>query len=174
MPWDKGGAPLALQDYIRRSSPAVTLIPGCGMGHEVACFANANWDVTAIDFSEAAVRAAQAVLGTLGSRVLQADFFKFEPEKPVDLIYERAFLCALPPAMRLAVVQRWIALLAPGARLAGYFYFGDSPKGPPFGIERSMLERLLQPHFELLEDNPVTDSISTFIDKERWQVWRRR
>ena len=173
-PWDKGGVPLALQDYIKRSAPAVTLIPGCGVGHEVACFAHAGWDVTAIDFSEAAVRAAQAVLGPLRSRVVEADFFKFEPVTPVGLIYERAFFCALPPAMRPAVVARWAALLAPGATLAGFFFFGDSPKGPPFGIDNSVLEQLLLPYFALIEDHPVIDSIPAFADKERWQVWRRR
>lgn len=173
-PWDKGGAPLALQDYINRTVPTVTLIPGCGVGYEVACFASAGWDVTAIDFSEAAVAAAQSTLGALGSRVVQADFFTFDPVKPLGLIYERAFFCALPPAMRPAIVERWAALLLPGATLAGFFFFGDGPKGPPFGIERSVFEQLLQPYFELVEDHPVTDSIPAFVDKERWQVWRRR
>lgn len=173
-PWDKGGAPLALQDYIKRSAPAVTLIPGCGVGYEVAYFAHAGWDVTAIDFSEAAVCAAQAVLGSLSSRVIEADFFKFEPAAPVGLIYERAFFCALPPAMRPAVVARWAALLAPGATLAGFFFFSDTPKGPPFGIDRLVLEQMLQPYFELMEDHPVADSIPVFVGKERWLVWRRR
>ncbi|MGS0741944.1 methyltransferase [Glaciimonas sp. GG7] len=173
MPWDKGGVPLALQDYIQRSTPAVTLIPGCGVGYEVAYLANAGWDVTAIDFSAAAVGAAQAVLGPWGAHVEQADFFAFAPTKPLGLIYERAFLCALPPAMRPAVVQRWAALLPPGAMLAGFFFFDTQPKGPPFGIDRVELEQLLLPYFALQEDQPVTDSIPVFDGKERWQVWRR-
>lgn len=173
-PWDQGGVPLALQDYIKRTAPAVTLIPGCGAGYEVAYLANAGWDVTAIDFSAAAVSAARTALGPWAAGVEQADFFTFVPAKPLGLIYERAFLCALPPAMRPAIVQRWAALLAPGAMLAGFFFFGADPKGPPFGIDRSALEQLLQPYFELLEDQPVSDSIPVFAGAERWQVWRRR
>ncbi|KAF3998536.1 methyltransferase domain-containing protein [Glaciimonas immobilis] len=173
-PWDKGGVPLALQNYILRTAPVVTLIPGCGVGYEAAYLASAGWDVTAIDFSEAAVRAAQMALGSWGARVKQADFFTFVPDHPLGLIYERAFLCALPPALRPNVVQRWAALLPAGATLAGFFFFGDSPKGPPFGIDRALLERLLHPYFELIEDQAVMDSIPAFADKERWQVWHRR
>jgi len=173
-PWDQGGVPLALQDYVKRTAPVATLIPGCGAGYEVAYLANAGWDVTAIDFSELAVGAAQAALGPWASRVQQADFFTFAPDRPLGLIYERAFLCALPPAMRPAIVQRWAGLLAPEATLAGFFFFDTHPKGPPFGIERSALEQLLLPYFELLEDQPVNDSIPVFAGKERWQVWRRR
>ncbi|MFC5472854.1 methyltransferase [Paraherbaspirillum soli] len=174
IPWDKGGVPQALQDYLAQATPVATLIPGCGTGYEVAYMSEAGWDVTAIDFSAAAVSAAQAVLGRWAGRVLQADFFTFEPATPVELIYERAFLCALPPDKRPAIVQRWAELLAPGATLAGFFFFGDGPKGPPFGIARAELERLLRPYFELIDDQPVADSMEVFVGKERWQVWRRR
>jgi hypothetical protein len=65
-------------------------------------------------------------------------------------------------------------LLPAGALLAGFFFIGTTPKGPPFGIERGELEALLTPFFELLEDEPVTDSIAVFAGRERWLTWRRR
>jgi hypothetical protein len=59
--------------------------------------------------------------------------------------------------------------------LAGFFFIGGgSPKGPPFIIERAELDALLSPHFELLEDEPVSDSISVFAGRERWLTFRRR
>jgi SAM-dependent methyltransferase len=174
MPWDNGGVPLALQQYVSRSKPASTLIPGCGTGYEVAYLAEAGWDVTAIDFSSAAVSAAQAVLGKWSKRVLQADFFAYTPQQPLGFIYERAFLCALPHAMRSAIVSRWAELLPAGATLAGFFFFDDVPKGPPFGISRAELERLLHTDFELVDEQDVTDSIAVFVGKERWMEWRRR
>ena len=61
-----------------------------------------------------------------------------------------------------------------GARLAGFFFVCDQPKGPPFGILAAQLDELLQPNFELIEDKPVDDSIPVFAERERWQVWRRR
>lgn len=174
MPWDKGGVPAALQDFVARTAhEAVALIPGCGRAYEVAYLSEAGWEVTAIDFSAAAVAAARALLGRWAARVEQADFFTFTPAKPLDLIYERAFLCALPRPMRAGIAARWAALLPAGGLLAGFFYFDGAPKGPPFGIAPDELDALLTPYFERIEDLPATDSIPAFEGKERWQVWRR-
>lgn len=173
-PWDKGGVPAALQDFVAQvERNAVVLIPGCGSAYEVAYLSEAGWDVTAIDFSPAAVAAARAVLGHWATRVEQADFFTFAPPKPPDIIYERAFLCALPPRMHAAIAARWAALLPPGGLLAGFFYFDDAPKGPPFGIAAAQLDALLTPCFERIDDRAVMDSITAFAGRERWQVWRR-
>lgn len=178
MPWDKGGVPLALQEFVAHAQrPLVTLIPGCGQGHEVRLLVQAGWDVTAIDFSAAAVAAARAAIGAAGEYVLQADFFEFQPGRPVELIYERAFLCALPPAMRARIAMRWVALLPAGSLLAGFFYIDDSAerslKGPPFSITHTELQALMTPYFELLEQRAVSDSLAVFGGNERWQVWRR-
>lgn len=174
-PWDLGGVPAALRKFVEQSDqPHVALIPGCGTGYEVACLSEAGWDVTAIDFSEAAVAAARKSLGHWAERVAHADFFEFMPQRPVSLIYERAFFCALPVRMRPAIVQRWAELLPPGGLLAGFFFFDDAPKGPPFGILPSELDALMAPCFERIADEPVSDSLPVFTGKERWQVWRRR
>jgi len=174
-PWDRGGTPEALAKFIAASErPYTALIPGCGAGYEVTAMAGAGWDVTAIDFSPEAVKEARAALGALAQRVVQADFFDYTPPKPLDFIYERAFLCALPPARRAEIVARWAELLPPGGLLAGFFYFDTGTKGPPFGIAPAELDALLAPSFERLEDAPVDDSISVFAGKERWQVWQKR
>ncbi len=173
-PWDRGGVPERFQHFVSRAErPYVTLIPGCGTGYEVACLSEAGWDVTAIDFSAAAVDAARQALKRWAQRVVQADFFEFVPPRPVELIYERAFLCALPPRMREAIVARWAELLQPGGLLAGFFFFDDASKGPPFGIMPAELNALLAPFFEQIEDLAVSDSLPIFAGKERWQVWRR-
>lgn len=175
MPWDLGGVPADLKRFVAQAPrPLATLIPGCGTGYEVGYLSEAGWDVTAIDFSAAAVETARKVLGPWGNRVVEADFFEFAPPRPVELIYERAFLCALPPRMRDAIAARWAALLQPGGLLAGFFYFSDAPKGPPFGILPAELDALLVPNFERIEDSSVTDSLPVFAGKERWQAWRRR
>lgn len=174
-PWDRRGVPAALQQFVARANkPLTTLIPGCGSGYEVGYLSDAGWDVTAIDFSPAAVAAARSVLGPWATRVVEADFFTFAPPKPLDLIYERAFLCALPRQMWPQLAARWAALLAPGALLAGFFYVDDAPKGPPFGITPDALAVLLMPYFERIEDQAVIDSIEVFAGKERWQIWRRK
>ncbi len=174
MPWDRGGVPDALQRFVAQAEHKyITLIPGCGLGYEVAYLSEAGWDVTAIDFSPTAVASAQAIAGPWASRVVQADFFTFMPESPPDLVYERAFLCALPRAMWLRIATRWAELLPPGGLLAGFFYFDDAAKGPPFGIEPAQLDALLTPYFDRIEDSLATDSVDVFSGKERWQIWRR-
>jgi SAM-dependent methyltransferase len=173
-PWDFKGVPQALRDFVARDrAPRTVLIPGCGNGYELACLSEAGWDATAIDFSPAAVSRARAQVGPWAARVVQADFFAWQPQQPLDLVYERAFLCALPPAMRPQVAARWAGLLAPGGELAGFFFFGSALKGPPFGIARAELEALLTPHFELVEEGEVVDSLPVFAGQERWMVWRR-
>ncbi len=174
-PWDRGAVPLALQEYVARDpQPRRVLIPGCGVGHEVAYLSAAGWEVCAIDFSAAAVAAARAALGQWARRVQQADFFTYEPPGPLQMIYERAFLCALPRRLWPALAARWAELLPPGGLLAGFFYFDEAPKGPPFGTSPEQLQALLAPAFERIEDAAVHDSILPFRGKERWQIWRRR
>lgn len=175
VPWDRAGVPEALKTFVAtRAQPMTTLIPGCGSGYEVACLADAGWDVTAIDFSRAAVEAARMIHPRQAARILQADFFAYQPLQAPDLIYERAFLCALPRDRWPAIVQRWATLLHPGALLAGFFFFDEALKGPPFGASPGVLEALLAPYFDRVDDQPVTDSVAVFAGKERWQVWRRK
>lgn len=173
-PWDRGGVPEQLRAFIAASAPLTTLIPGCGTGYELAYLRDAGWHATAIDFSPVAVANAQAGVGKWAADVVEADFFAYEPARPLELIYERAFLCAMPRAMWPQVVARWAAMLAPGALLAGYFFFDDAAKGPPFGIDRATLDSLLAPHFNCIDDAAGTDSIPVFQGKERWMAWRRR
>ncbi|MDQ1831986.1 methyltransferase domain-containing protein [Massilia scottii] len=174
-PWDRGGVPAALRDFVSRAArPLRTLIPGCGAAYELAYLSDAGWDATAIDFSPAAVAAARVAVGPWSERVREADFFKFAPDQPLELMYERAFLCALPRAMWPQVAARWADLLAPGALLAGFFFFDDVPKGPPFGVAPAELDALLTPAFCRVEDAAVEDSIAVFAGRERWQVWQRR
>lgn len=174
-PWDQGGVPRRLAQFVAGSpAPLRCLIPGCGSAYELALMLDHGWNATAIDFSPAAVAAAQAVLGERAEHVELADFFAWQPAATLDLIYERAFLCAMPRTMWPQVAARWTQLLVPGAMLAGYFFFDDNAKGPPFGIAREQLFELLAPHFDCLADESVDDSIAVFAGKEHWMAWRRK
>ncbi len=173
-PWDRGDVPAALKQFVAAAAhPLVTLIPGCGSAYELVFLSEAGWDVTAIDFSPAAVAVARMLAGPWCERIIEADFFSFAPPPQLQLIYERAFLCALPRSMWPQVAARWAQLLAPGGCLAGFFFFDGALKGPPFGISEPELDALLSPYFECVMDAPVADSIPVFAGKERWKIWRR-
>jgi len=174
-PWDAGKVPDALRNYAKRiKSGSRILIPGCGSAYEAGHLAENCFDVLAIDFSPAAVELAKKNLSRFGDIVRLADFFEFDYGKPYDLIYERAFLCALPPQMWPRYAPRTAQLLRPHGELAGFFFFKATETGPPFGTTPEALHMLLDPYFELVEDKAATDSIPVFQGYERWQVWRRR
>ncbi len=174
-PWERGAAPARLRRFVTEAArPLAALVPGAGSARELALLCEAGWDATAIDFAPSAVAQAKALAGRWAGRVVEADFFAYAPPRPLDLVYEQAFLCALPRARRPDVARRWEALLAPGGLLAGYFFFDDAPKGPPFGIGRDELDGLLGAGFDCIADEAVEDSIPVFAGKERWMVWRRK
>lgn len=173
-PWDAGCTPAAFASFIaEQASPCNTLIPGCGSAWEAAHLAECGWPVTALDFSPVAVDKAREVLGNTPVKLICDDFFTFQPATPYRLIYERAFLCALPRKLWADWGQRIAELLPQGGHLAGFFFICDQPKGPPFGIEQSQLNELLGANFEQLVNATVHDSIPVFSGRERWQVWRR-
>lgn len=151
------------------------LVPGCGSGYEVRAFVQHGDDVLGIDFSDAAIAAAQRTLGELATHVRKADFFTLQAP-PFERVYERTFLCALPPGERSRWARRIAELVCAGGVLAGFFYFGDAEHGPPFGITPRELHALLDPAFTLLEDEavPAGQSVPVLAGKERWQVWQRQ
>lgn len=174
-PWDAGKVPEALrtQETLWPRGARV-LIPGCGSAYEAGWLADLGFEVLAIDFSEAAVHRARQVLGKRAGIVRQADFFQFDAEAPFDILYERAFLCALPPKVWPQYPDRCAQLLKPGGMIAGFFFFAETPRGPPFGTTPAALQALMQPRFERIADEPAADSIEVFRGKERWQGWRHR
>jgi SAM-dependent methyltransferase len=175
-PWDQAGVPEAFMAFAleHRNSLANVLIPGCGSAYEALWLARENCPVRAIDFSPSAVAAAREQLGEHAGVVEQADFFAYKPPFEAGWIYERAFLCALPRDRWQDYASRMAELLQPGALLAGFYFLGETVKGPPFGIDRDALDALLTPYFELVEEHEVAGSIQVFAGRERWITWRRR
>lgn len=172
-PWDFGGVPPDLKAWLATPRGRLrVLVPGCGSAYEARYLAELGHEVTAIDFSDAALAAALKVLGPYSDVLVKADFFSFQPAV-FDVVYERAFLCALPRARWRDWGRRMSALVRSGGALAGFFYLDDNRRGPPFGIAPEALERLLE-RFERVEDRPAASSLGVFQGKERWQVWKRR
>lgn len=178
-PWDLGRVPPALGRYLAAhpGRGARVLIPGCGSGYEVEAFAAAGYDVTAIDFSPPAVARARARLpAALVERVIEGDFFAYDfSAAPFELIYERTFLCALPPELWTRIIDRAATLLADGGVLAGLYFFGEKGDGPPFGLDPGEPEKLFSKRFTLVDDRsvPAGESLPLFVHRERWQERRK-
>jgi SAM-dependent methyltransferase len=175
VPWDLGGIPPALGSFLARTRfPTRVLIPGCGSGYEVRAFHEAGHDVTAIDFSVPAVARARELLGPLGDKVIQANFFTHDfGDRRYGLIYERGFLCSLPPAQWPAYVSRVASLLSARGRLVGMFLYGQEPEPPPFPLAEETAAGLLGQRFRLLHTEAVAESVPLYRGLERWQEWEK-
>jgi hypothetical protein len=68
------------------------------------------------------------------------------------------------------------ALVRARGALAGFFYFDDNERGPPFGIAPHALSELLGKNFVRTENLviPPEQSIPVFKGKEVWQAWERK
>lgn len=175
-PWDYGGVSPEFTDYLKRQSqPGRLLVPGCGTGHEVRAARDAGFDVLGIELSTEAAERARERLGAGPGKVVAADFFSYPfPDDKFDAIFERTFLCAIPPELRPDYAQRMYSLLKPGGILFGLFLYGDEPDPPPYPLKEGEEKTLLEPFFELVESRPSQAPLPFFAGMERWQVWRRR
>jgi thiopurine S-methyltransferase len=185
-PWQDGGTHAeltrflpALPGYLGRSgTPANAplqglrvLIPGCGHAFEAACFAALGAHVVALDFSAAAVAAAREVLADWTGELVHGDFFTYAPDEGFDIIFERAFLCALPRCLWPDYARKTAQLIKADGILGGFFFYGEEGKGPPFAAAPETLTRLFGPYFTRIADQAVKKPLPLFPG-ERWQVWQ--
>ncbi len=178
LPWDLGHVPPDLVSFLRRAgmSRCPVLVPGCGSGYEVAAFHDSGFDVSAIDFSGPAVASAREILGPLlGEKVIQANFFKHDFHgQRYGLVYERGFLCSIPPARWHEWISRMANLIYPGGRLVGLFLYGEEPEPPPYPLTQAIAADLFAPSFRLVCDQPAApDTVAVYRGLENWQEWER-
>ncbi|EGR1476974.1 methyltransferase domain-containing protein [Vibrio parahaemolyticus] len=178
MPWDCSKTPEELKHYLNRSlsAPQSVFIPGCGSAYEVSHFVDCGHDVIAMDYSAEAVNLAKSQLDQYQDKVMLGDVFGAELSQSFDVIYERAFLAALPREIwgdYFAMIER---LLPSNGLLVGYFVISDDYRSrfPPFCLRSGEIEQKLAANFHLIESAPVTDSVDVFKGKEQWMVWQKK
>ena len=152
------------------------LIPGCGRDYRtIDAFRRAGHQVTAIDFSPMAVESIRNAAAEMSDQIILGNFFTHRfTATPFDLIYERTFLCSLPPVLWKNYAVRVAELLRPGGTLAGFFFYGKEPDPPPYPLSEEKAAEIFGNHFQLQTSEAVTDSLSVFRGTEKWQEWRLR
>ncbi len=172
--WDAGCVPSDAAQFIRAAKPGRVLLPGCGSGYEVAAFARAGWDTFGVELSPEAITLARQKIGEHARHIVCADFFALPLPEPFDVVYERAFLCAVPPDCWERYVARVHAVLRPGGVFVGYFYYGHDEEPPPYPLTPDVAEQLLGGRFRRESDRATADSVAVYADGERWQIWRKQ
>lgn len=168
------------------------LVPLCGKSIDMTFLAAAGHVVVGVELVERAVKDFFTTLGgkpkvtqegaftryDAGSVVIfVGDFFKTTRELlgPVDALYDRASLIALPEPMRRDYARHLRTLMpahAPGL-LVTVEYDEAKAKGPPFSVRPPELEALYgAPHVEALGELLVTDNPRLKEAGAREKAWR--
>ena len=144
------------------------LLPLCGKTLDIAWLLAAGYQVVGVELSELAVQQLFAELGaTPCIQVLNDALQRYETDKltvfvgdifalnreqlgPVDAIYDRAALVALPAKLRPRYASHLTAISA-GARqlLISFDYEQSQLPGPPFAVLAEELSELYGRHYEL-------------------------
>ena len=135
--WDRGQPSPSLERWLgltALSPGAHIVVPGCGFGHEVPALAARGFRVTGLDVAPTPVLRLRHRLEQAGLQadVAQADMLAWQPNVPVDGIYEQTSLCALPPGQWPAYERQLHAWLRPGGELFACFMQTGREGGPPF------------------------------------------
>ncbi len=121
-PWDRNAPGPQIAAWVADGTLRAGLrvaVPGCGSGHDVLALAQAGCEVSAIDYADAAITLTQQRLatGNAQARVERADVLTWQPDVPLDAVYEQTCWCALHPDHWSAYTAQLRAWLRPGGAL---------------------------------------------------------
>ncbi len=193
-----------LQDFastMPRPKGGRVLVPLSGKTKDLTYLRDMGHDVVAVEivetagaayFHEAAIPFSRRVDGGYpvleggGVQVHVADFFEVQPQVvgPIDWVFDRAALVALPPAMRARYVPHLMSFLAPGAEslLLTFAYEQAQMSGPPFSVPDEevqqrfaafgRVDRLV--HEDILEASPRFKKAGlTALTESVWRITRQ-
>jgi SAM-dependent methyltransferase len=135
--WDLGGPTPVFQRLAEGQllKPGRMLVLGAGRGHDARLFARHGFEVTAVDFSAAAVDAMNQLANPrYPFHIVQADFFSL-PETwsgRFDYVLDYTSFCAVLPRRRPEYADLVNRLLKLGGR---YIVLGQRPGGPPYVVQ---------------------------------------
>lgn len=180
-PWDLGQAAPALAALTRRRTDLfeskTVLVPGCGRGHDALEIASVGGEVTGLDLSRAALRAAEKLDAEGRVRWVAGDFLNVGGGGKYEVVWEHTCFCAIPVERRPDYARAASEALPQGGLLIGIFFLNPdvAPEdGPPFGTDFDELERVFGQDFdrEWLEENPP--AVPDRAGREALIAWRKR
>ncbi|KAI0849149.1 S-adenosyl-L-methionine-dependent methyltransferase [Daldinia vernicosa] len=169
----------------------IALIPDCGKGYDVIMLALHGFDAYGLEISQRAIQMAEVNAAAqfcepssynFGSskasrsikyrgnvKFIQGDFFETGWEKQIatenfqgfDLIYDYAFLCALPPDLRKDWARRMRELISPVGVLACLefpLYKDLRALGPPWGLKDVYWNILAEGGDGIMSENSIQDT----------------
>ena len=182
MPWNKGKPSPPIQEWVIHHQPrGRALVPGCGVGHEVAMLIEQGVDAFGLDLSPTAIEMARAAYPTHSDRFVAGDLFAMPADWQIsfDFVFEHTCLCALPPELRSDYEKAVHGVLKPGGLLVGIWFINPDmdpgESGPPFGIPVPELGALFaESRWEIVKDVVPEVGHDGRVGRERLRVLRKR
>jgi thiopurine S-methyltransferase len=110
--------------------------------------------------------------------ILQGDFFKLSKKNVgnLDLVYDRAALIAMPPAMRQPYIEKLITLMDLHTKilLITTYFESNQMQGPPFSLGQADIQHLYGPRFNINQifNQPIktiAEHLKTRGLKQAWE-----
>lgn len=159
---------------------ATIFVPLCGKAHDMRWLRDRGYRVVGAELSREAVDQFLAEQGdTEGITFLIGDIFDLDAHAlgPVDAVYDRAALVALPPEMRVRYAVHLIELTANAPQLLLTFDYDQSlVPGPPFSVPDDEVRRHYEAAYrmDLAEKRQAEDGVKGFPAEESTWLLRRR
>lgn len=173
---------LRQQHRIQESGASTVLVPLCGKSVDLWWLADAcGLQVIGVECSSIAIKelfdergvAAMTTNTEVGPvsqhgavSVVETDIFNFRPQTPIDLIYDRAALIALPAGIRTRYVAHLAECTGPNTEmlLVTLAYDQKEMDGPPFSVPHQEVQQHFghRGGFQQLEDNDSFDPAGRF------------
>jgi len=181
-PWDKGLSTPVLKElikivpqYFQKGTNA--LVPGCGIGHDVAFLCKAGIDAVGLDISNTALAQAKETYPNLTDAWIMDDLFTMaDRNSTFDLIWEHTCYCAIPPERRTEYADRVYDLLKNNAYFAAVFFTNTGQPadvGPPFSTTRDEAYANFKRHFQLAWEGKPTLSYPGREGCEWVMIWKK-
>lgn len=179
IPWNRGAPSPPLVEWVRRVRPqGRALVPGCGLGHDVAMLTAAGVDAVGLDISATAVDVAKAAYPGDEARFIRGDLFDLPSFwlGGFDFVFEHTCLSGMPPEWRPRYRDAVASALKPGGLLVGVWYVNPDmdpgETGPPFAISAAELDALFA-GWGIVEDYIPSEAYPDREGRERVRVLRQ-
>ncbi|MCA0871849.1 thiopurine S-methyltransferase [Seohaeicola saemankumensis] len=175
---EKDVNPLLIKNLpaLKLPGPSRIFVPLCGKSHDLAWLAEQGHTVVGAELSQQAVEAffeEHEMVPTVTQsgalrryrsgpvELLAGDFFDLTEQDlgPVDAVFDRAALVALPAEMRRAYSARLRALTGTAPQLLVSFDYDQSQmKGPPFSVPASEIHAHYDPFYTVdqISSEPIS------------------
>ncbi len=180
--WDLKSPTPIFSDILKEKKiikPGKLIILGAGKGFDAIEASKFGYEVTAVEFSKAAVDFGNQLAEKESIKVefLSEDFFELSENhfRIYDVVYDYVTYCAINPERRDEYAKLVASLLKPeGKFVIILFPVEERLDGPPFGVNKLEAEKHFSKYLKLILSTDKINSIKPRRGREILQVYQKQ